>query len=82
MKLDPTKIEVTEFWKVKGDPLAKALRNRFKKNGVFPKRKFKCVYSEERLSYKTEGKGSIAQVTAVFGFMLSSLIINDIINKV
>ena len=82
LKLDPTKIEVTEFWKVKGDPLAKALRNRFKKNGVFPKRKFKCVYSEERLSYKTEGKGSIAQVTAVFGFMLSSLIINDIINKV
>ena len=81
LKLDPTQIKVTEFWKVKGDPLAKALRNRFKKSGQFPSRKFKCVYSEERLSYQTEGKGSIAQVTAVFGFMLASLIIHDIIEN-
>ena len=31
LKLDPTHIQITEFWKVKGDPLARALRNRFKK---------------------------------------------------
>ena len=31
LKMDPTKIQVAEFWKVKGDPLARALRNRFKK---------------------------------------------------
>ena len=31
LKLDPTKIQVAEFWKVKGDPLARALRNRFKR---------------------------------------------------
>ena len=33
LKLDPTKISVAEFWKVKGDALAKALRNWFKKSG-------------------------------------------------
>lgn len=49
LKLDPTRIKVTEFWKVKGDPLARALRNRFKKQKRFPKRKFQCVYSDELL---------------------------------
>ncbi len=29
-KLDPTRVQVAEFWKVKGDPLARALRNRFR----------------------------------------------------
>ena len=81
LKLDPTKIEVAEFWKVKGDPLAKALRNRFKKSGQFPKRKFKCVFSQEQLTSKTQGKGSLAQITAIFGFNLTGLIINDIIEK-
>lgn len=81
LKLDPTKIEVAEFWKVKGDPLAKALRNRFKKSGEFPKRKFKCVFSEERLPFKTEGKGSLSQITAIFGFTLSGLVVNDIMKN-
>ncbi len=81
LKLDPTKIEVAEFWKVKGDPLAKALRNRFKKSGEFPKRKFKCVFSEERLPFKTEGKGSLSQITAIFGFTLAGLVVNDIMNN-
>ena len=49
LKLDPTRIQVTEFWKVKGDPLARALRNRFKKQKRFPKRKFQCVFSDELL---------------------------------
>jgi tRNA A37 threonylcarbamoyladenosine dehydratase len=79
LKLDPTKIEVAEFWDVKGDPLAKALRNRFKKSGQFPKRKFKCVFSQEQLASKTQGKGSLSQITAIFGFTLTGLIINDII---
>ena len=49
LKLDPTRIQVAEFWKVKGDPLARALRNRFKKEHRFPKRKFLCVFSDELL---------------------------------
>ena len=30
LKLDPTRIKVTEFWKVQGDPLARAIRKKFK----------------------------------------------------
>lgn len=52
LKLDPTKIEVTEFWNVKGCPLARALRQRFKKRKEFPARKFLCVYSDELVENK------------------------------
>lgn len=52
LKLDPTRIKVTEFWKVQGDPLARALRNRFKRNKQYPSRKFQCVYSDELLQNK------------------------------
>ena len=52
LKLDPTKIEVTEFWKVRGCPLARALRQRFKKRKEFPAKKFLCVYSDEFLENK------------------------------
>ena len=87
LKLDPTKIKVTEFWKVKGDPLARALRNRFKRDKVFPKRKFQCVYSDELLENKLpidpddKGNGSIVHITAVFGFILAGLVIQDAIKK-
>lgn len=49
LKLDPTRIRVAEFWKVKGCPLARALRNKFKRQKLFPSHKFLCVYSEELL---------------------------------
>ena len=48
LKMDPLKIQVSEFWKVKGCPLAAALRRKFKKSEK-PARKFQCVYSEELL---------------------------------
>lgn len=47
LKIDPSRIATAEFWKVKGCPLAAALRRRFKKSGEFPARKFTCVYSDE-----------------------------------
>lgn len=52
LKLDPTRIQVTEFWKVKGCPLARALRQRFKKRHEFPAKKFLCVFSDELLENK------------------------------
>ena len=52
LKLDPTRIKTAEFWKVQGDPLARALRKRFKRDGQYPKRKFQCVYSDELLENK------------------------------
>ncbi|MDR3653002.1 MAG: tRNA threonylcarbamoyladenosine dehydratase [Paludibacter sp.] len=53
LKMDPTSIRVTEFWKVQGCPLAAALRSRIKKSGGINK-KFLCVYSEELLQNKGE----------------------------
>lgn len=47
LKTDPSRIAVAEFWKVKGCPLAAALRRKFKKSATFPAKKFKCVYSDE-----------------------------------
>jgi len=111
LKLDPTRIHTAEFWKVTGDPLARALRNRFKRDKVFPKRKFLCVFSDELLqnkghnatcgtkqcvcpkaktgpgdpkllnhewcSSKAQINGTMAHITAIFGFMLAGLVIKD-----
>ena len=52
LKMDPTRIRVAEFWKVQGCPLARALRQRFKKMKSRPARKFLCVYSDELLVNK------------------------------
>ena len=100
LKLNPTRIQVAEFWKVKGDPLARALRNKFKREGRFPKRKFLCVFSDELLKNKGEQKqgeealaerrvagtesrkaqvnGSLVHITAVFGFTLAGLVIQNL----
>ena len=87
LKLDPTRIRTAEFWKVTGDPLARALRNRFKRDKTFPKHKFLCVYSDELLENKMpidpddKGNGSIVHITAVFGFMLAGLVVQDAVKK-
>lgn len=79
LKMDPTRIKITEFWKVQGDPLARALRKKFKQLGEYPKRKFKCVYSDELISGGKDETvcGTVAHITAIFGFMLASLVIQD-----
>ena len=46
-RLDPLKVRETEFWKIEGDALARALRHRFKRMEQYPERKFRCVFSEE-----------------------------------
>lgn len=52
LKLDPTRIKVAEFRQVQGCPLARALRQRFKKLKRRPARKFLCVFSDELLENK------------------------------
>jgi len=113
LKMDPTRIKVAEFWKVQGDPLARALRNRFKRDKQFPRHKFQCVYSDELLqnlghnstcgteqcmctkakngpgdpnllnhewcSSKAQINGTLAHITAIFGFMLAGLVIQNIV---
>ena len=89
LKMDPTRIRVTEFWKVQGDPLARALRNRFKHDKQFPAKKFQCVFSDERPApsdtpsrerepKRGEPNGSLVHITAIFGFTLGGLVLEDI----
>ena len=80
LKLDPTRIKTAEFWKVQGDPLARTLRKRFKHDGLYPACKFQCVYSDEIVESQGAGKGSLVHITAIFGFMLAGLVIQDAIN--
>ena len=115
LKMDPLKISVAEFWKVKGCPLGAALRRKLKKAKTFPAKKFKCVYSEELLSNKgipalcgtdqcicaptghsladetlqandwhaakVHTNGTIAHTTAIFGFTLAGLVVQDTLEK-
>ena len=110
-------IKIDEFWKVHGDPLARALRKRFKalskreksdvhissseheearpevkREECYPSRKFLCVYSDELLENKgtppADGEepstfnkpqvnGTLAHITAIFGFMLAGMVVQD-----
>ncbi len=94
LKLDPFKIGTAEFWKVNGCPLARALRQYFKRTGIFPKRKIQCVYSpevvanrgeyhviEQQVLTKNRINGTMAHTTAIFGFALAGLLINDILKQ-
>ncbi|MDD4416946.1 MAG: tRNA threonylcarbamoyladenosine dehydratase [Proteiniphilum sp.] len=96
LKIDPQKIHVAEFWKVRGCKLASALRQRMRKEGK-PQKPILCVYSEELLNNRGEDvlpdagehgsfrkaqiNGTMVQVTAVFGFTLSGLVIQDIVKN-
>ena len=69
-----------ELMDIKGDALAKAVRARMKKLDVHPYKKVRCVYSSEQ-AQRCETRGSLMQVTAVFGLTLASLVISDITNQ-
>ncbi len=96
LKMDPTRIKVAEFRKAIGCPLARALRNRFKKMSYFPARKFKVVYSDEVLpnlgpepggaksehdKRKAQINGSLMHITAIFGLTLAGLVIEEVEGK-
>ena len=92
LKVDPTKIKIANFEKVEGCRLAAALRQRFKREGIFPARKFKCVFSTEQRHNKLASNenlsslpidkkivnGSLMQITSIFGIMIASIVVNSI----
>ena len=83
-KLDPTRVSVAEFWKVKGCPLARSLRQGFKRSGLMPRKKFKCVYSDELLDnagtpQEPRANGSMVHITAAFGFTLAGLVVEEVV---
>ena len=91
LRSDPFMVRKAEFWKVDGDPLARALRKKFKKNKTFPSRKFQCVYSVEKpmqnmgenCEYsptKAQINGSLCHITATFGMAIAGMVINHIID--
>lgn len=84
LRRDPFMVQHAEFWHVKGDALARALRERFKRDKRFPSRKFQCVYSDESVmrNPSTNTIGSLCPVTATFGMALSAIILNHIIDNV
>ncbi len=79
-KTDPFRIRKSEFWKVQGDGLARALRRRFRQLGEFPAKKFTCVWSDELPApLGTAGAlGSVVHVTAMFGFALAGLVLREV----
>lgn len=78
-KTDPLRVQVRDFADVKGCPLAAALRSRFKRIGRWPRRKFKAVFSDEVRPAPAAGpNGSLMQITAVWGLILASQIINKV----
>ncbi len=88
LKMDPSRIKTGKFRDVQGCRLARALRQRFKRDNTFPSKQFLCVYSDELLEnrgltdetcdYKAAINGSLCHITAIFGMMLAGEIIRDI----
>lgn len=60
LRIDPTEVKVTEFWKVRNDPLGAALRKKLKRAKTIPQQKFLCVYSEE-LPMENIGRESVEE---------------------
>ena len=97
LKVDPTRIKVGEFSKVRDCPLGAMLRKQLRREGRFPQRKFLCVYGDELLEgrgvspegtelggwdgAKARINGTTAHITAIFGMTLAGLVIKDIYDK-
>ena len=94
LKVDPTKIRVAEFWKVRGCPLGSMLRKRLRQRGMLPAKEFLCVYDEEvmpnrgaapspeedpGLFKKAQTNGTLAHITGIFGLTMAGLVIQDIV---
>ena len=80
LRFDPTRVTTGELMAIKGDALAKAVRARMKKLDIHPYKKVRCVYSTEQ-AQRCDTRGSLMQVTAVFGLTLASLVIQDLTNQ-
>ncbi|MCR5519818.1 MAG: tRNA threonylcarbamoyladenosine dehydratase [Bacteroidales bacterium] len=96
LKIDPCKIKVAEFWKVRGCPLGSMLRKRIRQSGILPSKDFLCVYDEEVLPNKGQApspdedpglfkkaqvNGTLSHITGIFGLTLAGLVIKDITER-
>lgn len=97
LKIDPSRIRTAEFWKVNGCPLAAALRRKMRRNTMPAKEFLCVFSDEllenKGSSGNTPGKqstwdekkatinGTVAHTTAIFGFTLAGLVIQDIAKR-
>jgi tRNA A37 threonylcarbamoyladenosine dehydratase len=87
LKLDPSYIKKASIWKTDICPLARLVRQGLRKRGFTGD--FTAVYSDEQITNNKEQltnkegcrriNGSIVTVTASAGFMLASMVVNDVI---
>jgi len=88
-KTDVFRLRRSEFRKVEGDGLARALRQRFKKDGAWPCRAFTCVWSDEPRAEnrgtpradEPRANGTVMHVTAAFGLALAGLAIEALCTR-
>lgn len=94
-KTDPLQISVRELWKVRDCPLGHALRKYMRRNDLDTSQPIMCVYSPELVDNKgynellqkgiieeqSRVNGTLAHITAIFGFTLAGLVIQDILNE-
>lgn len=88
-KIDPNLIRVSNFWNVEFCSLARKMRKIIKK-GELPARDFLCVYSIEQNKnalelienedVKCQVNGSVAHMTAIFGFTMAAKVIQYVVN--
>lgn len=76
-RIDPSKIEVISIWDTYNDPFIRKIRYELKKRGF--KKKFKVIFSSE--GPNCIEKGSFMGVTAAFGLMMSSLVVQKVLSK-
>ncbi|MBR3837582.1 MAG: tRNA threonylcarbamoyladenosine dehydratase [Clostridia bacterium] len=84
-KTDPTAFRVADLFQTKGCPLARAMRNQCRKNGLGS---CKVVYSEEepvKTTLQTDSghraPGSVSFVPGVAGMILAGEIIKDLVKE-
>ena len=87
-KVDPTLVKVAEFWEVRSAAPSGQPRKRLRKAGTLPEKKFLCVYDDQVLPNLGDpdpdaprANGTLAPVTAIFGFTLAGLVIRDILRS-
>ncbi len=93
LKVDPSRVRVSDFWKVRDCPLGAALRKKMRQKKTLPAHSFLCVHGDEVLpnlgmanEEASEGKavinGTFAHITAIFGMTLAGLVIKDVFSYI
>ena len=85
-KLHPEMLEISDIFKTSVCPLARAMRNLCKKNGI---KKLKVVYSKEEpksaekvIQNNKQVPASSAFVPATAGIIIASCVVNDLISDI